>query len=80
MWEPEAKSSPEADKLAEWIEDNELELVNTPGNGTFYRSNMKNPTTIDLTLATPAIAQNIYDWHTTEEMLIFLNQESVNAR
>ena len=68
LWEPEAKSSPEADKLAEWIEDNELELVNTPGNGTFYRSNMKNPTTIDLTLATPAIAQNIYDWHTTEEI------------
>lgn len=62
QWEVQATSSPEADKLVEWMEINHLELLNTPGSGTFFRPKMIRPSVIDLTIASPTIADRIEHW------------------
>ncbi len=58
-WDPLASASPNAEVLVTWIEDQNLSLLNTPGEGTFYRPNLKRPSVLDLTLATPSLANQI---------------------
>jgi len=55
-------TSSNAELLVNWIEDSSLSLLNTPGEGTFYRPNMKRPSVLDLTLATTSPANRIEDW------------------
>lgn len=61
-WDPLHDKSRNADDLVEWIENNNLFLLNTPGTGTFYRANMDTPTVIDLTLNTRSLVDKIQDW------------------
>ena len=51
-----------------WIKDKELELINIPGEGTFFRPNVARETVIDLTLATSAIAGCIEDWQVVKDI------------
>lgn len=61
-WDPLAKPSQGADVFVDWIEQNELSLVNTPGTGTFFRPHMIRESVLDLTLATDSLASKIKDW------------------
>jgi hypothetical protein len=61
-WDPFAKTSTGADQLVEWIEHQNLSLLNTPGEETFFRPNLARGSVIDLTLATESLANKIQDW------------------
>jgi hypothetical protein len=67
-WDPLARKSAWADDLVEWITDNNLLLLNTPGTGTFYRPNMARPTVIDLTLSTSSLLDRVQDWQTIPDL------------
>ncbi|RDL42413.1 uncharacterized protein BP5553_02392 [Venustampulla echinocandica] len=62
-WDPVAPTtSPGAEELVDWIESNSLELLNTPGIGTFFRPHMTRESVLDLTLVSPSLASKIQDW------------------
>jgi Endonuclease-reverse transcriptase len=62
-WDPLTTSqSTGASDLVLWLEENRLELINSPGIGTFYRPNMARESVLDLTLATSTLASAISDW------------------
>ncbi|KAJ8063433.1 hypothetical protein OCU04_008652 [Sclerotinia nivalis] len=67
-WDPFSNKSSNADQLAEWFEDHNLTIMNEPGISTFYRTNMTNPSVLDLTLATEAISLNILDWQVLPDL------------
>ena len=68
-WDPlTTTTSANAEALVDWIEDNHLSLLNTPGEGTFYRSNLRQPSVLDLTLATSKLANQIDDWQTLPDL------------
>ena len=67
-WDPLNQTSPNAEGLATWIEHNNLTLLNTPGERTFYRPNLKRPSIIDLTLATTSLADQIDDWQVLPDL------------
>src|ERR1700709_512401 len=48
--------------LMDIINKHSLNLLNTPGEGTFYRPHIAIPSTIDLTFATQGIVNKIIDW------------------
>lgn len=68
MWDPFSNKSSNADQLAEWFEDQDLTIINEPGTNTFYRTNMTNPSVLDLTLATEAILPNIQNWQVLPDL------------
>ena len=48
-WDPLCPvTSPGAERLIEWTEDQHLELINTPGTGTFFRPHMSRESVLDL--------------------------------
>ncbi|KAH7559026.1 hypothetical protein BM1_03963 [Bipolaris maydis] len=55
-WDPGCKTSQDGQLLADWIEDQDLSLLNTPGTATFFRPHLSRETTLDLTIATPDLA------------------------
>jgi len=61
-WDPLANSTPGADLLVEWLENQELTLLNTPGEGTFFRPNLERPSVLDLTFTTSTLTSSIEDW------------------
>ena len=54
----------EAEDLVEWVDNQNLSLLNTLGTGTFFRVNMRQESVLDLTFATNNIAAKIQDWQT----------------
>lgn len=64
LWDPYTNKSGDADQLAEWFEDQNLILLNEPGASTFFRTNLLNPSVLDLTLASESISLRIQDWQT----------------
>ena len=62
LWDPLNSISPRAQHFINWLEGNNLELINTPGTGTFYRPNLERPSILDLTFATSYIASKIDNW------------------
>lgn len=60
--------STQAKDLVEWIDTQNLTLLNTLGTGTFYRSNMRKESVLDLSFATNNIAASIQDWQTIPEV------------
>ncbi|KAH7556274.1 hypothetical protein BM1_05708 [Bipolaris maydis] len=66
-WDPGCKTSQDGQLLADWIEDQDLSLLNTPGTATFFRPHLSRETTLDLTIATPDLAAKVRDWQTTTE-------------
>jgi ribonuclease HI len=61
-WDPLARKGQGADDLVNWIDEQQLELLNTPGSGTFFRPNMDRESVIDLTLITRSLARQAQDW------------------
>jgi hypothetical protein len=61
-WDPLAKPSPNADELVNWIENQELALLNTPGEGTFFRPQLARESVLDLTLVSSNLAELVDDW------------------
>ncbi|EMD58108.1 hypothetical protein COCSADRAFT_66603, partial [Bipolaris sorokiniana ND90Pr] len=67
-WDPGCKKTSQGGQpLADWIEDQNLSLLNTPGATTFFRPNMSRETTLDLTIATLDLVDKVEDWQTTTE-------------
>jgi len=67
-WDPLARPTTGANELVEWLESQELALLNTPGVGTFYRPNLARESVLDLTLATSSIASRVQDWQIASEV------------
>jgi hypothetical protein len=63
-WDPliKTRASSQDTSLIEWIEAQDLTLLNTPGVGTFFRPNMNRPSVLDLSLASSSIASRTTDW------------------
>jgi len=61
-WDPLAYPTQGADQLVEWLDDHELELVNTPGEGTFFRPNLARPSVLDLAFTTSTLTSRIKEW------------------
>ena len=61
-WDPLAPMSTGAQQLVEWIDQQNLSLLNSPGESTFFRPNLTRGSVIDLTLATENLATKIQDW------------------
>lgn len=67
-WDPLCPTTSQgAQELADWIEDQNLSLLNTPGAGTFFRPHLSREPVLDLSLATPDIANKVKDWQVTTE-------------
>ena len=60
-WDPLARITQGADQLIDWLESQELALLNTPGTGTFFRSNLARESVLDLSFATSSLASRIED-------------------
>lgn len=67
-WDPLAHTTPGADQLVDWLEQQDLALLNTPGTGTFFRPNLARESVLDLTFATSAIASKIQDWQVLPDL------------
>jgi ribonuclease HI len=67
-WDPLAKTSAGADDLVNWIEIQDLALLNTPGTGTFFRPNLARKSVLDLTLASSSLANRIEDWQVLPDL------------
>lgn len=61
-WDPLAAQSYNAQVLLDVIENNSLHLLNTPGEGTFYRPHMEAPSVLDLTFTTQGVVNKVEDW------------------
>lgn len=61
-WDPFSPMSSNATLLAKWFEENNLELLNTPGDGTFCRSNQRE-SVLDLSLVSQDFADRVEDWN-----------------
>ena len=57
-----------AEDLVEWIDTQDLTLLNTLGAGTFFRAHMRKESVLDLTFATTNIAASIQDWQIIPEV------------
>ena len=67
-WDPlSPRESPGSHQLVDYIDDNDLRLLNTPGDFTFFRSGSP-PSVLDLTLATAPLAPSIVDWQVTPDL------------
>jgi ribonuclease HI len=67
-WDPLAQKSPRAEKLVEWLEQQNLTLQNTPGIGTFYRPNLVRESVLDLTFTTSLLASRFSDWQIIKDI------------
>ena len=67
-WDSLARTTPNADKLVDWFETNQLSLLNTPGTGTFFRPNLTKESVLDLTLVTSSLISRITDWQTIPDL------------
>ena len=67
-WDPLTPQSANANYLIDIIEKHSLNLLNIPGEGTFYRPNMSIPSVLDLTLATQGIVNVVQDWQVLPDL------------
>ncbi|EDU41102.1 hypothetical protein PTRG_01664 [Pyrenophora tritici-repentis Pt-1C-BFP] len=68
LWDPLCPTTSQgAQPFIDWIEEQDLELLNTPGVGTFFRPHLSRETVLDLSLVTPDLASKATDWQTIPE-------------
>lgn len=69
-WDPLSpqSSASETSSLLDLVEKHAFSLLNTPGEGTFYRPNMEAPSVLDLTFATQGIVNQIEDWQVLPDL------------
>ena len=60
-WDPLRPQSSNSTYLIDLIQAYNLELLNSPGEGTFYRPNMATPSVLDLSFATRGIVNKVQD-------------------
>ena len=61
-WDPLSCQSPGAECFVDWTEDNNLTLLNCPGERTFFRPQMERETVLDLTYVSTSLVGKIKDW------------------
>ncbi|KAF2136086.1 uncharacterized protein K452DRAFT_212214, partial [Aplosporella prunicola CBS 121167] len=66
-WDPGCSTSQEGNRLLDWIESNNLTLLNNPGEATRFRQGNR-ASVIDLTLASNSISNRIQDWQILEDI------------
>ncbi|XP_014550198.1 hypothetical protein COCVIDRAFT_63986, partial [Bipolaris victoriae FI3] len=67
-WVPgSSNTSQGGQQLADWIEDQNLSLLNTPGTTTFFRPHLSREPTLDLSIATSDLEDKVKDWQITTE-------------
>jgi hypothetical protein len=67
-WDPLVPQSANSAYLIDFIKLYSLNLLNNPGEGTFYRPNIAIPSVLDLTLATQGIIDKIEDWQVMPDL------------
>lgn len=67
-WDPFTKPSLGANDLVDWLEVNDLVLINTPGTGTYFRPGLVRESVLDLTLVTSSLASRIIDWQVLPDL------------
>lgn len=68
-WNPYIdKPNQEAEDLVEWIEDNNLGLLNKPGVATFLRTNLTNPSILDLAFASETVSQRCINFKVSSKI------------
>lgn len=67
-WEPAATRDPRSDRIVEWMDAEELRLLNVAGKGTFWRRNMEGESIIDLSFASPSIANKVSNWQILNDL------------
>ena len=67
-WDPQCSTTSQgAQPFVDWIEEQDLALLNTPGTGTFFRPHLSREPVLDLSLVTPDLATKAIDWQVTTE-------------
>ena len=67
-WDPLAQKTPGADQFIEWLEQHDLELLNSPGTGTFFRPNLTRESVLDLSFTISSLANRIQDWQVLPDL------------
>lgn len=67
-WDPLRPQSSNSAYLINLIQAYNLELLNSPGEGTFYRPNMATPSVLDLSFATRGIINKVQDWQVLPDL------------
>src|ERR1700709_412874 len=68
-WDPLTNTTtPGSKEFIDWTELKSLELLNEPGIGTFYRPNLIRESVLDLSLATPILANKVQNWSITPSL------------
>jgi hypothetical protein len=67
-WDPLAKKTQGADQLIEWLEQQDLHLINSPGSGTFFRPHLARESVLDLSFASSSLARRIQDWQVLPDL------------
>lgn len=68
LWQPESPADISSERLVEWCENQRMELINSPGCGTFFRPHMEKSSTIDLTFASRSMVNRIIDWQVLDDL------------
>lgn len=61
-WDPLTPVSPGIGPFINWLEERDLVLLNSPGEGTFFRKDMVRQSVLDLTLVIRSLYNSIEDW------------------
>lgn len=62
-WEPSCdKTTARADKLEDWLDEEEFFLLNKPGKATFSRKNTKKTSVLDLAFVTESLSEQTDGW------------------
>ncbi|KAH8621141.1 hypothetical protein IG631_24195 [Alternaria alternata] len=68
LWDPLSPTTSQgAQQFTDWIESQDLELLNTPGVGTFFRPHLVRELVLDLSLVTSDLARKATDWQVTTD-------------
>jgi len=67
-WDPLRAQSSNSDVLTDLIDKFDLCLLNTPGEGTYYRPDMETPSVIDLAFATQGMVDQVTDWQVVPDL------------
>jgi len=65
-WDPSIETTIRAEGLVDWVDSQDLDLLNTPGTGTFYRPYLSRESVLDLTFASPGLVDRISNWEVIE--------------
>lgn len=62
LWNPLRQECARHENILKLVEDHHLQLLNEPGQATFFRSNTKKTSVIDLTFATMELEPEVVNW------------------